>query len=174
MTEQLYTSNATAATNSTATPLTAAGCSPASKTDDQTLPASPSPSASASTAAAANQQQQQQPVVVQASSPNELKSKRIRVLRILAIKAASICHWDLLKFERDLPIAVISDLLHIYLRLTMNENSDTKSLHSQLDLSSLEPQNVFALQLLHRWCLRVVIFSRFPKKPPTKSIPIAL
>jgi hypothetical protein len=70
---------------------------------------------------------------------------------------------------------VISDLLHIYLRLTMDESSpDAKTPHSQLDLATLQPQTIFALQLLHRWCLRVVIFSKFPKKPPTKSAPIAL
>jgi hypothetical protein len=56
----------------------------------------------------------------------------------------------------------------------MEDSQDTKIPHSQLDLSALEAPSLFALQLLHRWCLRVVVFSKFPKKPPVKAAPIAL
>ena len=66
----------------------------------------------------------------------------------------------------------MSDLLHIFLRLTMNEKESNP--HSQLDINKLENHCIFALQLLHRWCLRVVVFSKFPKKPPTKVVPINL
>lgn len=66
----------------------------------------------------------------------------------------------------------MSDLLHIFLRLTMSE-VEVKP-HSLLELDKLEKPALFSLQLLHRWCLRVVIFSRFPKKPPTKSIQVNL
>jgi hypothetical protein len=70
---------------------------------------------------------------------------------------------------------VISDLLHIYLRLATNEATfDAKTAHSQLDLATVEPQQLFALQLLHRWCVRVVVFAKFARKPPVKSTPIAL
>ncbi len=31
----------------------------------------------------------------------ELKTKRIRILRILAVKAAAILGWDMLKFEKE-------------------------------------------------------------------------
>ena len=64
----------------------------------------------------------------------------------------------------------MSDLLHTFLRITMNDKET--NLHFQLDLKQVENHALFALQLLHRWCLRTVIFSKFPKKPPTKSIPI--
>lgn len=66
----------------------------------------------------------------------------------------------------------MSDLLHIFLRLTMND-AEVKP-HSLIELDKLDKATLFSLQLLHRWCLRVVIFSRFPKKPPTKSIPVNL
>ncbi|CAF0894283.1 unnamed protein product [Brachionus calyciflorus] len=101
----------------------------------------------------------------------EIKSKRIKILRVLAIKTASILDWNLLKFEKEIPIAVMSDLLHIFLRLTMNDNNEPKY-HSQLELDKLENQTLFALQLLHRWCIRSVIFSKFPKKPPTKPVSV--
>jgi len=124
----------------------------------------------------------------------ELKAKRIRALRILAIKTAAILDWDLLLFEKELveiivldvsfylnaelfyclriPVAVMSDLLHIFLRLTLNEAE--ASPHSQLDLTQLSNHSIFALQLLHRWCIRTVISSKFYKKPPTKYVPINL
>ena len=31
----------------------------------------------------------------------EVKTKRIRILRILAVKAAAILSWDILKFEKE-------------------------------------------------------------------------
>lgn len=36
-----------------------------------------------------------------ASNQVELKTKRIRILRILAVKMASILKWNLLKFEKE-------------------------------------------------------------------------
>ena len=66
----------------------------------------------------------------------------------------------------------MSDLLHIFLRLTLNEAETSP--HSQLDLTQLSNHSIFALQLLHRWCIRTVICSKFHKKPPTKCVPINL
>lgn len=37
----------------------------------------------------------------QASNQIELKSKRIRILRALAIKTAAILEWNLIKFEKE-------------------------------------------------------------------------
>lgn len=67
----------------------------------------------------------------------------------------------------------MSDLLHIFLRIAMHENNETKY-HSQLDLSTVDNQTLFALQLLHRWCIRSVIFSKYPQKPPTKPVSISM
>ncbi len=64
----------------------------------------------------------------------------------------------------------MSDLLNTFLRITMNDKET--SLHYQLDIKQIEYHALFALQLLHRWCLRSVIFSKFPKKPLTKSITV--
>lgn len=35
------------------------------------------------------------------SNQGELKSKRIRVLRVLAIKTAAILDWNLIQFEKE-------------------------------------------------------------------------
>ncbi len=101
--------------------------------------------------------------------PIEIKTKRIKVLRILAVKAASLLDWNLLLLEKEVPIAVMSDLLHLLLRVTV-QNNDNKS-YNQLDLKSIEPQGLFALQLLHRWCIRTVISSKYQIKP-SKTIQV--
>lgn len=101
------------------------------------------------------------------SSQGEFKCKRIKILRILAIKMACLLDWNLLKFEKDIPVAVMSDLLHIFLRYTME--NDEQKLHSQLDIEKLDKYSIFALQLLHRWCIRIIVFSKFLKRPPNKS-----
>ncbi len=116
----------------------------------------------------------------------ELKTKRIRILRILAVKTASLLRWNLLKFEKEyyilfivfciffsllisfrIPVAVMSDLLHIFLRYAMNINE--QKLHSQLEIEKLDNYSLFALQLLHRWCIRIIVFSKYPKRPQTKT-----
>jgi hypothetical protein len=107
-------------------------------------------------------------------SKSELKINRIQLLHILAIKTTAILDWNLVTFEKEIPIAVMSDLLRIFLRVTMDGKEPTNLLHSTLDISKLKGYCLFALQLLHRWCLRVVLFSKFPKKPPTKLVPINL
>ena len=63
----------------------------------------------------------------------------------------------------------MSDLLHLLLRVTI-QNNDNKS-YNQLDLKSIEPQGLFALQLLHRWCIRTVISSKYQIKP-SKTIQV--
>ena len=60
----------------------------------------------------------------------------------------------------------MSDLLHNFLRIAMNGE---QKLHSQLEIERLDDQSVFALQLLHRWCVRVIIFSKYPKRANAKT-----
>lgn len=101
------------------------------------------------------------------SNHGESKCKRIKILRILAIKTACLLDWNLLKFEKDIPVAVMSDLLHIFLRFTMD--NDEQKIHSHLEIDKLDNYSVFALQLLHRWCIRIIVFSKHLKRPPNKS-----
>ena len=98
----------------------------------------------------------------------EFKCKRIKILRILAIKTACLLNWNLLKFEKDIPVAVMSDLLHIFLKYTMKPDEE-QTMHSHLEIDKLENYSIFALQLLHRWCLRITVTSRLLKRPPNKS-----
>lgn len=101
------------------------------------------------------------------NNQGEFKCKRIKILRILAIKTACLLKWSLPTFEKDIPVAVMSDLLHIFLRYTMD--NDDQKLHSQLDIDNLDNYALFALQLLHRWCIRIIVFSKFIKRPNNKS-----
>lgn len=101
------------------------------------------------------------------NNQGESKCKRIKILRILAIKTACLLDWNLLKFEKDIPVAVMSDLLHIFLRYTMD--NDEQKIHSHLEIDKLDNYSVFALQLLHRWCIRIIVFSKHLKRPPNKS-----
>ncbi len=63
----------------------------------------------------------------------------------------------------------MSDLLHILLKFTLQIN-ENKS-HNQLDLKIIDSHGLFALQLLHRWCIRTSIFSKYPTKP-SKTIQV--
>jgi hypothetical protein len=64
----------------------------------------------------------------------------------------------------------MSDLLHIFLRITLNETE--QRVNPQLPIDQIEKHTLFALQLLNRWCIRAVIFSKFPKRPISKSIAV--
>jgi hypothetical protein len=44
------------------------------------------------------------------------------------------------------------------------------SILQQFDIKSLSDHLLFALQLYHRWCLRAVTFSKYPKRPQSKPI----
>lgn len=62
----------------------------------------------------------------------------------------------------SVPVAVMSDLLQILLQLTL-QNHENKP-HNQLDLKTVDNQALFSLQLLHRWCIRTSICSKYPVK----------
>ena len=47
----------------------------------------------------------------------ELKAKRIRALRILAIKTAAILDWDLLLFEKELVDTILHFILYRVVKL---------------------------------------------------------
>jgi hypothetical protein len=96
MTEQLYTPPV--AINANSNNINSAPVSPQGpKSDDQTLP---SPSGSP-VPQVLPQTQQQLPQPNTTNLPSEVKLKKIRVLRVLAIKAAAILEWDLIKFEKE-------------------------------------------------------------------------
>lgn len=95
------------------------------------------------------------------SQPLELKQRRINVLRILAIKAAALLNWNLQLFEKEIPVAVMSDLLQILLKITLKSDKP----HLELNLDELEGYSLYCLQLLHRWCIRTTMGSKFVSKP---------
>jgi hypothetical protein len=63
----------------------------------------------------------------------------------------------------------MSDLLQIFLKMTLNGNNDKP--HRELDVNELETHALFALQLLHRWCIRLALNTKYPAKP-VKSMAI--
>ncbi|CAF4629455.1 unnamed protein product [Rotaria sp. Silwood1] len=100
-------------------------------------------------------------------NPNdiELKDNRIRALRHLAIKIAAKLKWDLVVIEKRIPVAVASDLIHCFVRLTTQSDKNYKDREQLQQLSRLDEPGLFAVQLLHRWTVRTCVQSSFPMKP---------
>ncbi|CAM4787418.1 unnamed protein product [Rotaria magnacalcarata] len=100
-------------------------------------------------------------------NPNdiELKDNRIRALRHLAIKIAAKLNWDLVVIEKRIPVAVASDLIHCFVRLTTQTDKNYKDREQLQLLSKVDEPALFAVQLLHRWTVRTVVQSSFPMKP---------
>ncbi|CAF3112473.1 unnamed protein product [Rotaria sp. Silwood2] len=100
-------------------------------------------------------------------NPNdiELKDNRIRALRHLAIKIAAKLNWDLVVIEKRIPVAVASDLIHCFVRLTTQSDKNYKDREQLQQLSRLDEPALFAVQLLHRWTVRTCVQSSFPMKP---------
>ena len=84
-------------------------------------------------------------------------------MRHLAIKIAAKLNWDLVVIEKRIPVAVASDLIHCFVRLTTQTDKNYKD-HEQL-LSEVDEPALFAVQLLHRWTVRTVVQSSYPMKP---------
>jgi len=95
----------------------------------------------------------------------ELKDNRIRALRHLAMKIAAKLKWDLVSIEKRIPVAVVSDLIHCFVRLTTQNDKNYKDREQFQQLSRLDEPALFAVQLLHRWTVRTVVQAAFPMKP---------
>ncbi|CAF1599609.1 unnamed protein product [Adineta ricciae] len=100
-------------------------------------------------------------------NPNdiELKDNRIRALRHLAMKIAAKLNWDLTIIEKRIPVAVASDLIHCFVRLTTQSDKNYKDREQLQQLNKLQEPALFAVQLLHRWTVRTCVQSSFPTKP---------
>ncbi|CAF1309646.1 unnamed protein product [Adineta steineri] len=100
-------------------------------------------------------------------NPNdiELKDNRIRALRHLAMKIAAKFNWDLVVIEKRIPVAVASDLIHCFVRLTTQTDKNYKDREQLQQLNRLDEPALFAVQLLHRWTVRTCVQSSFPVKP---------
>jgi hypothetical protein len=78
-----------------------------------------------------------------------------------------------------IPIKLVRKLLEAFLILTADEKIlakcprelDINDLCGP-DLSELQDHNLFALQLFHRWCLRVFIFSKYSINWPKSLNPV--
>ncbi|CAF0773979.1 unnamed protein product [Didymodactylos carnosus] len=110
-------------------------------------------------------------------NPNEieLKDNKIKALRFLAMKIAAKLNWDLVIIEKRIPVAVQSDLIHCFVRLTTNSVIDKcyKDREQFQQLSKVDEPALFAVQLLHRWIVRTVVQSSFPVKQ-AKIFPVNL
>ncbi|UJR10064.1 hypothetical protein I4U23_014286 [Adineta vaga] len=101
-------------------------------------------------------------------NPNdiELKDNRIRALRHLAMKIAAKLNWNLAVIEKRIPVAVASDLIHCFVRLTTQSDKNYKDREQLQQLNKVDEPALFAVQLLHRWTVRTCVQSSFPMKQP--------
>jgi hypothetical protein len=67
--------------------------------------------------------------------------------------------------KKRIPVAVASDLIHCFVRLTTQTDKNYKDREQLQLLSKVDEPALFAVQLLHRWTVRTVVQSSFPMKP---------
>ncbi|CAF4084832.1 unnamed protein product, partial [Rotaria magnacalcarata] len=72
---------------------------------------------------------------------------------------------DLVVIKKRIPVAVASDLIHCFVRLTTQTDKNYKDREQLQLLSKVDEPALFAVQLLHRWTVRTVVQSSFLMKP---------
>ena len=60
-----------------------------------------------------------------------------------------------------IPVAVVSDLIHCFVRLTTQSERNFKDREQLQQLSKVEEPALFAVQLLHRWFVQTKFRSIF-------------
>lgn len=57
---------------------------------------------------------------------------------------------------------ILNELLVNFLLLTLNEGERNMKTSSETDIKKFKKHTLFALQLIHRWYLRVTVYTKFP------------
>ncbi|XP_041376535.1 integrator complex subunit 8-like [Gigantopelta aegis] len=127
------------------------------------------------TNAALNKEQQQQraitpqPLIYEPKPDTNGKvleeNKKVKALRLLAMKVAAHLKWNMNVLEKGVPLPVSQTLLVELLRMTMGDLM-VSAKDPDLDLSTLSDEAAFAVHLYHRWCLHSVVKDSFPCRPP--------
>ncbi|KAL8569201.1 hypothetical protein ACOMHN_051881 [Nucella lapillus] len=92
------------------------------------------------------------------------ESRKVKALRVLALKVATHLHWDLSILEKGVPTPIVQALLIELLKIAAPELIDC--IHSpDLEDTAMSDQALFAVHLFHRWCVRSVVRDSFPTRP---------
>lgn len=95
-------------------------------------------------------------------------NKKVKALKILALKVAAFLKWDLEILGKSIPLTMAQTLLLELVRATMG-NGSIEKVNTVLDFSSLSDEAAFAVQLFHRWCIETVVMDTFPNRPQKTS-----
>ncbi|XP_005107242.1 integrator complex subunit 8 [Aplysia californica] len=91
-------------------------------------------------------------------------TKKVRALRLLALKVGSHLHWNLMVMEKGVPTPILQALLIELLQVCVPDVID--NIHNpDLEVSALSEIGFFVVHLFHRWCVRSVVRDSFPTKP---------
>ncbi|XP_059163560.1 integrator complex subunit 8-like [Physella acuta] len=95
-------------------------------------------------------------------------TKKVRALRLLALKVGCHLKWNLINMEKSIPTPILQALLILLLQTCVPSVID--NIHNpDLDVSTLSPLGLFVVHLFHRWCVRSVVRDSFPSKPTKQS-----
>lgn len=91
-------------------------------------------------------------------------SKKVRALRLLALKVGCHLRWNLIAMEKGIPTPILQALLIHLLQICVPSVID--NIHNpDLEVSGLSELGFFVVHLFHRWCVRSVVRDSFPTKP---------
>ncbi|XP_014662496.1 PREDICTED: integrator complex subunit 8-like [Priapulus caudatus] len=87
--------------------------------------------------------------------------KKMRALKMLALKTASALKWNLKLLMDELSLSMSNQLLSDLLA-----EAGLLSSREIVEWSDLADQAVFALHIYHRWVVQAVVRDSFPQRPP--------
>jgi len=91
-------------------------------------------------------------------------SRKVKALRLLALKVGSHLHWDLMVMEKSVPTPILQALLIELLHICVPSVID--NIHNpDLNVKELSELGFFVVHLFHRWCVRSVVRDSFPSRP---------
>ncbi|KAK7115409.1 integrator complex subunit 8-like [Littorina saxatilis] len=92
------------------------------------------------------------------------ESRKVKALRVLALKVAASLRWDLSVLEKSVPTPIVQAMLIELLKVAAPDVIDC--IHSpDLEDTTMSDSALFAVHLFHRWCVRSVVRDSFPSRP---------
>ncbi|XP_033114471.1 integrator complex subunit 8-like [Anneissia japonica] len=111
-----------------------------------------------------------QSIKAQSSLETSVQVKKVRDLKILALKVAAHMKWNLSLIQQSLPLYMVHKLLKDFMEIVSNPELKQHVVTSN-DL--LDDHIMMAFMLFNRWSVRVIIESSYPTKPPKVTGPQA-
>ncbi|CAI9737955.1 Hypothetical predicted protein [Octopus vulgaris] len=95
-------------------------------------------------------------------------NKKVKALKILALKVAAFLKWDLEVLSKSLPLTMTQTLLLELVRTCVGSGSIEK-VNTVQDYDNLSDEAAFSMQLFHRWSIETVVMDTFPNRPQKTS-----